>query len=152
MLKKIVLIGMILVSSLFSAEINWAKDYRSGMKQALKENKPVLLVSSRHSCKYCVILKDTTFKDKDIIKALNKDFISIIAYSDEQDYMPRELFTPGVPALWFLVPDGQAMYQPLMGAIKTPEFMNALSIVKETFEEYKKTAIKTTKDTKKGKN
>ena len=140
MFKKIVFVVMILVSSLFSSEINWAKNYEVGMREATKTNKPVLLVSSRHSCKYCKILKKSTFKDKKVIEALNKNFISIIAYSDENDYMPRELFTPGVPALWFLLPSGQPMYQPLMGAVGASDFLNALGIVKEDFEKLQKLA------------
>lgn len=137
MLKKIILTLLVLASSLIASEVKWAKDYSSGMKEALTQNKPVLFVSSRHTCKYCVILDNTTFKDKDVAKALNRDFISIISYSDENDYMPQELFTPGTPALWFLFPSGQPMYQPLMGAIDAPNFLKALAIVKEEFEKTK---------------
>ena len=76
--------------------------------EAKKANKPVLFVSSRHSCKYCVVLDETTFKDKRVIEELNKSFVSIIAYSDENDYMPRELWQPGTPAIWFLEPSAEA--------------------------------------------
>ena len=137
MFKKIILTLLVLGSSLIASEINWAKDYSTGMKEALTKNKPVLFVSSRHTCKYCVILDNTTFQDKDVIKALTRDFVSIIAYSDENDYMPEELFTPGTPALWFLFPSGQPMYQPLMGAIDAPNFLKALAIVKEEFDKTK---------------
>ncbi len=132
MFKKIILM-LLVVSSLFASEIRWAKNYSDGMKEAVKSNKPVLLVSSRHSCKYCVILKKTTFKDQKVIEALNRDFIAILVHSDDNDYMPRELFTPGVPALWFLLPTGQPMYQPLMGAVDATNLLNALAIVKEEF-------------------
>jgi len=136
MLKKIILV-LLVVSSLFASEIKWAKSYSEGMKEATKVNKPVLLVSSRHTCKYCVILKNTTFQDKKVIEFLNRDFIAIIAYSDDNDYMPQELFTPGVPALWFLFPNGQPMYQPLMGAVTPLNFLEALTIVKEEFNKVK---------------
>ncbi len=134
MLKKIILTMLLVASSLMAAEVKWAKDYTSGMKEAIKQNKPVLFVSSRHSCKYCVVLDNTTFKDKDVVKALSRDFIAIVAYSDENDYMPKDLYTPGTPALWFLFPNGEPMYQPLMGAIDAPNFLNALAIVKKEFD------------------
>lgn len=114
-----------------AAEIKWAKDFNSGIEQAKKVNKPILFVSSRHSCKYCVILDNTTFKDKKIIDELNKNFVSIISYSDENDYMPKELWQPGTPAIWFLFPSGTPMYQPLMGAIDADNFLKALLIIKD---------------------
>ncbi|MDA7817847.1 thioredoxin family protein [Sulfurimonas sp.] len=123
--------------SLIASEINWAKDYSSGMESAKKLNKPVFFVSSRHTCRYCVQLDNTTFKDDKVIKELNKSFISIIAYSDEKDYMPPHLWTPGTPALWFLLPNGTPMYQPLMGAIDTLNFLDAIAIVKEDFNKGK---------------
>ncbi len=134
MFKKIILTLVFLASSLIATEINWAKDYKSGIKESIKQNKPVMFVSSRHSCKWCVVLDDTTFKDDKVIKALNKDYISIISYSDEQDYVPKDLWRPGTPAIWFLLPKGEPMYQPLMGALGAADMLNALAIVKEEFD------------------
>jgi len=120
-------------------EIHWAKDFKSGIERARAEHKPVLFVYSRHSCKYCVILEQTTFSDKKVIESLNKDFVSIIAYSDENDAMPRELYRPGTPTIWFLMPNGVPMYQqdrnfPVMGAVNEEYFMQLLSTVKKDFD------------------
>ena len=133
MFKKIILAILLIASSLMASEIKWAKDYDTGMKEAKKQNKPVLFVSSRHSCKWCVVLDNTTFKDAKVIDGLNKDFVSIISYSDEQDYIPKDLWRPGTPAIWFLFPDGVPMYQPLMGAVGAEDLLKALGIVKEEF-------------------
>lgn len=124
--------------SLGAAEIKWAKDYHEGIKSAQKVVKPVLFVSSSHSCKYCVMLDETTFKDKKVVDELNKNFVTIISYSDENDYMPQELWQPGTPAIWFLKPNGEPMFQPLMGAMDAESFLKALSIVKEEFGKGKK--------------
>ena len=133
MRKIYIYIMLMLAVSVGASEIKWAKDYESGMSEASRFNKPVLFVSSRHTCKYCVILDDTTFKNKLVIEALNKDFVSIIAYSDEKDYMPRELWQPGTPAIWFLKPSGEPMFQPLMGAVNVENFLKAIEIVQEEF-------------------
>lgn len=134
MFKKLLLSLLLVTSSLLANEINWAKDFTSGMKEAVAQNKPVLFVFSRHTCKYCVMLDNTTFKDKKVIEALNRDFISIVSYTDENDFTPRELMTPGTPGLWFLLPSGQPLFQPLMGAVDANNFLNALNIVKEEFD------------------
>lgn len=129
---------MLTIATLAAAEIKWAKDFNAGVDEAKKVNKPILFVSSRHSCKYCVILDETTFKDKRVAEELNKNFISIISYSDENDYMPKELWQPGTPAIWFLEPNAEPMYQPLMGAMDAESFLKALVIVKEEFNKEKK--------------
>ena len=116
----------------------WEKDFKSGVEKAQKLGKPLFFVSSRHSCKYCVILEEKTFTNKDVIEKLNKEFVSVISYSDENDYMPRELWRPGTPALWFLDPDGIPMFQPIMGAVDAQNFLKALHIVKTEFDKYNK--------------
>jgi len=115
-------------------EIKWAKDYKTGIAEAKKTSKPIFFVISRDTCKYCVILKKTTFKDPKVIKALNKDFVSIIAQTDENDYVPRALYAPGLPAMWFLYSDARPMYQPLMGMMKSKDFLQALATVKTEFD------------------
>jgi thioredoxin-related protein len=137
-MRKIILTLMLLASVAMAEGIHWAKDFDSGIKMAQKEKKPVLFVFSSHQCKYCKILEKTTFTDKRVIDQLNKNFVSIIAYSDEGDAMPRELWRPGTPTLWFLLPSGQPMYQPLMGALPADSFLEALGIVKKEFDKPQK--------------
>ena len=137
--KVLLYIAMLFATSLMANEIHWAKDFDSGIAKAQKENKPVLFVFSRHTCKYCVILEKTTFADKQVIEALNRDFVSIIAYSDENDVMPRELWRPGTPSIWFLMPSSQPMYRqgrnfPIMGAVGKKYFMQLLGKVKNDFD------------------
>lgn len=138
MRKFLIYLMLMSAISLGAAEIKWAKDYHEGIKSAQKVVKPVLFVSSSHSCKYCVMLDETTFKDKKVVDELNKNFVTIISYSDENDYMPQELWQPGTPAIWFLKPNGEPMFQPLMGAMDAESFLKALSIVKEEFGKGKK--------------
>lgn len=124
--------------NLLASDIKWAKDYHEGIKSAQKVVKPVLFISSSHACKYCVILDKTTLKDTRVTQELNKNFVSIISYSDENDFIPQELWQPGTPAIWFLKPNGEPMFQPLMGAMDAENFLKALAIVKEEFSKGKK--------------
>lgn len=137
MFKILIYLLLIFAVNLSASGIEWAKDYNAGLETAKKVDKPVLFVSSRHTCKYCVILDETTFKDSQVIKELNSNFVSIISYSDDNDYMPKELWQPGTPAIWFLLPSGEPMYQPLMGAMGAEEFLKALAIVKEEYNKGK---------------
>ncbi len=136
-MRKILIILILIISTLFGADVNWEKDYHSALKKAKAQNKPVLFISSRHTCKYCVLLDETTLKDSKVVKSLNRDFISVTSYSDERDYMPRELWRPGTPAIWFLLPSGEPMFEPVMGAIDAKSFLQALAIVKEEYNKRK---------------
>lgn len=146
MVKLLTSLILLLSATLVADEIKWQKDYRSGVKYAQQVNKPVMFVSSRHSCKYCVILEETTFSNAEVIKQLNNDFVSVVSYSDDNDYLPRELWRPGTPAIWFLEPSGEPMFQPLMGAVDEKNFLKALKIVKEEFD---KTAPETSNNEQK---
>lgn len=138
MIKKLIVLLFFASISLIAAEVNWEKDFYSALKVSKKENKPVMFVFSRHSCRFCEILDNTTFKDQKVIETLNKDFISVISYTDEGDYTPRYLWRPGTPAIWFLLPSGEPMYQALMGAIGPKRFVVALEKVQKEFEKISK--------------
>jgi thioredoxin-related protein len=125
---------LLLVSSLFSSEVKFASDFQSGVKEATQNNKPIFFLFSRHSCKYCVIFENETLKDATVIKALNKDFTSIVSFTDEHDYTPRELWRPGTPTLWFLDSKGEPMFDALVGAVDKENFLKALALVKEEFD------------------
>ena len=138
-MRKIFIYIMVFFSlALNATEIKWASDFKSGIKEASRFNKPVFFVSSRHTCRYCVMLEETAFKDKAVIKKLNEEYIAIISYSDEQDYMPQKLWQPGTPALWFLKSDGEPLYQPLMGALPAKGLLQALGIAKDEFDKLQK--------------
>jgi thioredoxin-related protein len=147
MRKIFIYMVLLLATSLMASEINWEKDFKSGIDNAQKENKPVLFIFSRHTCKYCVILDEETLKNEKVVTALNKDFTSIISYSDENDYTPRELWRPGTPTIWFLKPNGEPMFQPLMGALGVEDFLYALGLVKTEFDSLTKQVAAKTKET-----
>jgi thioredoxin-related protein len=139
MRKILIYLTLLIATTIMASEVKWAKDYNTGILEAARFSKPILFISSRHSCKFCVILDNGTLKDKRVVEALNRDYVSIIAYSDENDYMPRELYQPGTPAIWFLLPNGEPMFQPIMGAIDAENFLKALAVVKEEFDNFTKT-------------
>ncbi|MCF6340712.1 MAG: DUF255 domain-containing protein [Sulfurimonas sp.] len=137
MYKFFMVLLFIFTLNLNASDINWAKDFKSGIEEAKKKNKPIFFLSSNHNCKYCIKLKKTTLKDKKVIQKLNYSFVSIVTYSDESDYMPEELWRPATPASWFLLPNGDPMFQPVMGAVETRNFLEMLENVKKEFDEVK---------------
>ena len=138
MRKILVYMVLLFATTMMAAEVNWAKDYQEGMKIAKQQNKPVLFIISRDTCKYCIKLDRTTLSDAKVTKALNRDFIAIRSWLNEHDYVPEDLYAPGLPTIWFLLPDGTPMYQPLMGMVDSKNFLEALAVVKTEFDSLNK--------------
>jgi len=138
-MKKLMAALLLGTAALMAHGIHWEKDYAAAVKRAEAAKKPIFFVFSRHSCKWCRHLEQTTFKNAKVIETMNRDFINVIAYTDERDYVPRELWAPGTPALWFLDEHGKAMFQPIQGAVGAADFLRATEIVKK---EYRKQAMK----------
>ncbi len=121
------------------------------MVKPQEQYKPVLFIYSSRNCKFCVQLDETTLKNAKVIEALNKDFISVISYTDDNDYTPGELRGRGTPYIWFLYPNTAAMFQPIPGAVKAEYFLDAIASVKEEFAKNWKSKTPATKDEKKTK-
>ena len=73
-----------------------------------------------------------------MINRLNKGYVSIISYTDERDYIPQGMFTGGTPTTWFLNSDGEPMFAPVSGARGADDYMSALQVVQEKFDEINK--------------
>ncbi|MEA2111334.1 MAG: DUF255 domain-containing protein [Campylobacterota bacterium] len=137
--KLLLVVGLLFSSAVAqtkankSGKINWKKSYKMALKAAKKENKPFLFIISRHTCKYCVVLEETALSDEKVIKTLNENFITHTAYTDDGDYYPQELWQGGTPMIWFLLPNGEPMFQPIPGAIPTEGFVEALDTVMKEF-------------------
>jgi thioredoxin-related protein len=138
MIKKILMALILMWGAANASSIHWEKDYQAALTKAKMSSKPAMFIVSNHNCRYCVMLEKKTLTDELVVNALNRDFISVIAYVDDRDYVPNDLFTGGTPTIWFLKPDGEPMFQPLMGALDAENFIKALSIVHDEFAKTKK--------------
>jgi len=136
MRKILIILVLSVFTTLFASEINWKKDYNVGMKEAIKYNKPMLFIISNKNCPPCRRLAKTTLKDAKVIKGLNEDFVSVIAYVNftnpsSNDYVPRELFTGVTPTIWFMVPSADIVFDSVKGAPNAEAFLDMMSQVNE---------------------
>ena len=125
----------LLLTVLNASEIKWEKDFSSGLSKAKNLNKPLMFIISNHNCRFCIQYEKNTLKDSKVIENLNKDFINVIVYVDENPTYPRQLDIPGTPGTWFIKNNGDPMFEVVMGSIDSSNFLKALEVVKK---EYKK--------------
>lgn len=138
-MKKIVFLFLLTLSTVFASGIKWEKNYATALKQAKVQNKPMMFIISNHNCHFCVQFESTALSDSKVIQKLNTEYVAAIVYVDQDPIFPNDLYVGGTPATWFLKNDGEPLFEPLMGAIDTTNFIKALNIVSD---EYKKTATK----------
>jgi uncharacterized protein YyaL (SSP411 family) len=115
-------------------KISWATDYKSALQLAAQSNKPVMLVISNHNCRFCIDLEQNVFTDPAVIDKLNNDYVPVIAYTDENDDYPRDLWVGGTPATWFLYANGTPIYDPMIGTRTAAKFLDILKAFKEVHD------------------
>lgn len=134
-MKKILFTALIFTFSLFGAEVKWEKDLASAVERSVKEQKPLMVLVTKNGCRWCDVLKQNTLKNPKVVAVLNRDFVSYEGIVDNNT-VPPALMTQGTPATWF-IKGKTPMFEPVMGAVESEDFLKALDIVKQ---EYKKSA------------
>ncbi len=125
-------IGILLSAvALFGADVKWEKDLSSAIDRSAKEKKPLMVVVTKHGCKWCDVLKKETLQTPKVAAVLNRDFVAYEAVMEEGT-VPKSLMTPGTPATWF-IKGKSPMFEPVMGAIGVDDFLYALETVKQEY-------------------
>ncbi len=132
-MKKIILLVLIVCMNLFGSELVLEKSFKNALIQADMTQKPIIFIVSRHTCKYCIMLEKETLSKADVIEVLNKDYVTYIAYTDDDDAFPEEFWRPATPTIWFLDDEGKAMSEPIMGAVDEENLLKILDTVSKSF-------------------
>ncbi len=118
------LIYIVLFSSILSAShISWQGDYESAHREALKQNKHLLILLVDKKSEVAGELIQSTFMNQEYIQMINTNFIAVLVTKGQNSSYPIELlYTLEYPALFFL--DKYELYscKPLEGVI-TPSLV-----------------------------
>ena len=79
------------------------------------------------------MLEKETLSKADVIEVLNKNYVTYIAYTDDDDAFPEEFWRPATPTIWFLDDEGKAMSEPIMGAVDEENLLKILDTVSKSF-------------------
>ena len=80
-----------------------------------------------------------SFRNPDIAKILNRDFVAIRVYMDKEGEISREYFVRALPTSWFLEPDGTRITN-IPGYANPATFLVILNYIKS--ESYKRMSLK----------
>lgn len=103
---------MVLVMSLFSADIDWSHDYEKALSQAKKEHKLVYVLITSDSCRWCRKFEKTTLEDEAIKKRLYAEFVTV-HLSRNRDNIPKQFEKSPVPRHYFTDFHAEILYSAL---------------------------------------
>lgn len=138
-MKKLLLL-LVLITSLFSAELGWSDDYEQALVNAKKENKLVYMLITSSTCGWCQKFKNTTLQDNGVIKRLEKEFITVHLIRDFDD-IPKYFVASPIPRHYFTDSDGIVLYDSL-GHRDVDMFQSFMDNAQERLEMNKKTISK----------
>ena len=126
-------------------DLKW-KNFSSGLVEAKKSNKIILVDVYTDWCKWCKEMDKNTYANDDVIKYLNKNFVVVKLNAEGSDsfvYNGKKYSSPdlsqyfnvdGYPATLFLKSNGDIITL-LPGYNEAPMFLKVLSFINE--EKYK---------------
>ena len=109
MIKKILLFCL-LITSLWSIELNWGHDYKKALEVSKKEQKSIYLFIGADNCRFCDRFKKITLSNKDIMKRLKKEYVLLFLNRDHHN-IPQKFEKYMVPRHYFLDEKGNVLYE-----------------------------------------
>lgn len=100
---KILLGVWLLAFSLWAGAISWNSSYEQALVKAKKTNKPIMVVITSETCRWCRKLEATTFQDNGIVLRVNSSFEAVNVTKDKAIY-PKNLTAKMVPMSYFIDP------------------------------------------------
>ncbi len=113
-------------------EVDWATSYERGLAQAKEEQKLVMVMFSKESCKACAYMKKEVFERPQVARYLDEHYVAIEV--DIHDY-PKTMGYKviGTPTFYFLAPDGTTLGSALVGKAPEKLFLDELRAVKASY-------------------
>ena len=120
--------------------VNWHIWGEDVFAKAQKEDKPIFIDLTAIWCHWCHVLDETTLSDPEIIRLLNKNFISIRVDADKRPDIYRRYIQGGLPSVALLAPTGEILFGG--NYIKPKDMIEILQQVSKIYKEEKETIYK----------
>ena len=126
MIRNIFLILLFVSTSLF-ADMYWADDYKSGIKEAKESHKNIIVFFSKEDCAPCDDVTWTISFDKNVSNYVKEHFVAI---EIDVEYDRREGFKIyKTPTIYFLDDKVKQIGKPLTKVLKPKEFLEKLKSI-----------------------
>jgi len=123
--RACLVVALLLFAVTVHAEhIQWQSDYEAARQKAQKEDKGLLVLLFRSPSEVSQTLIQRSLQEQSYIAYLNRHYVAVIVFADQQRSYPIELlYTLEYPALFFLDAHEIFTHDALSGEI-TPEHLH----------------------------
>ncbi len=102
--------------------------FEKAVEKATKENKIIIIKATSKYCHYCKEMDKIVLTDNDIIKALDKDFVSVVVDLSKKN-LPLGLKSTMTPTFFFL-DSNKKLIKKVAGAWNKEDFLIILKEIK----------------------
>lgn len=128
---RLLLLLILALPVVHASHVRWLSDYEKAHIQALKEQKPLMVLLVKKECEACSKVLTYTFQDQAYIPWINEDFIPVLITKDQRQSYPIEmLYTLTYPAIFFLTPQELFLSDPIFGLISPEAFQKYIETLK----------------------
>jgi len=136
--NRVALAGFMLMSLARGAhaeDVRWRADYASARAEAVRLDRPLVLVVESSSCGWCRKLEQTTLRDGRVVRALNASAIPLRLSADDPAHaeLLDALRVEGLPTIAGVAPDGRVVANQA-GFLDAKEFLGVLRDVHDKIE------------------
>ncbi|SNZ04015.1 hypothetical protein SAMN06265182_0530 [Persephonella hydrogeniphila] len=110
---------LILISLSYGSEIKWYS-FEEGLKKATEDKKLILLDIYAQWCHWCNVMENTTYRDKDVIKIIEKHYIPVRVDAEKRPDINKRYNQGGLPSTVILDSNGNILWG---GIYLSPEDM-----------------------------
>ncbi len=128
-MKRYLTLLLIVVSSLY-ADMYWADDYKSGLKEAAQKDKKIIVYFSKEDCVKCEEMTWTISFDKNVSNYVTEHFVAIeidIEYDKRQGFKIYQ-----TPTIYFLDTKAKRIGKPLTEVLGPKGFLKKLKEIENS--------------------
>lgn len=115
---------LLFTQGIVAEHIRWQSNYEASLQIAKKRNKDILLLILKKDDKKSI----SSLIDSSLATKINKKFIPVVVFFENQNSYPIELFyTQTFPAIFFVSKEDESyLKEPLFGTIDVNDLQNEL--------------------------
>jgi thioredoxin-like negative regulator of GroEL len=89
-----------------NSEVRWRGDYNQARREALDKGLPLVIDFGTKTCRYCILLDQTTFRDPKVVGLMNDRFVPLKIDADVEVKLAYDLRIASYPTVVLASPDG----------------------------------------------
>jgi hypothetical protein len=115
---------LLFTQCILAVHIKWQSNYEASLQVAKEQNKDIFLLILKKDDKKSI----TSLIDSSLATKINKKFIPVVVFFENQNSYPIELFyTQTFPAIFFVSKEDETyLKKPLLGTIDVNDLQNEL--------------------------